>query len=181
MHAADQSLQAPLTQLRVCIPHSPHGWFDGPVHVFATGAIVEGDVGTTAGVMIDAHAPHSGVASVFDAQAVVMTTLPPCAAVLEQTPGGSEIVAPLSVQSDPSLKTSQHPVVPHTPAPPSGNCSATLIDPALAPEGTLTEQLAPSSEAAVAEAKQSCTSKQPAWPASAPPASEAAPSTSAPP
>jgi hypothetical protein len=28
----DQLAHVPLLHVRVCIPHSPHGWLDGPVH-----------------------------------------------------------------------------------------------------------------------------------------------------
>jgi hypothetical protein len=154
----DQSLHTPLTHERVWLPQLPHAWLEGPVQEAARGAIIPG---TTAGVGTDDQAPHSGVASVLGAHAVVTTITALFAAGLVHAPGGSEIVAPLSVQSLPSLSTTQQSLSLQTPAPPGGNWSATLTPAPATPSGRVIEHVATSSVTGIADAKQSCTSKQP--------------------
>jgi hypothetical protein len=159
----------PLLHVRVCVPHSPHDWLDGPEHDGASAAAV---VGSVTGVVTDDQLPHSGTDSVFDAHDVLSTTVAPCAAAPVHTPGGNCTVEPVTVQSVPWLRTTQHAVEPQTPSPPTGSCSATFTSlPGATPAGHASVQCVSSTVATVAVAKQPCTSKHPPSEPSSPPAS----------
>jgi hypothetical protein len=166
MHApsplhADQLLQLPFMQLRVCMPHNPHGCIVGPVHDGATTVPFEGG-GDTTGVGADDQSPQGGTDWDLAAHAVLTTQVPPCAAALVHAPAGSWICPPDTVQSLPSLNTTQHAVALQTPPAPAGNCSATFSFDASAPEGNASAQEAAAAETAWALAKHPCTSKHPA-------------------
>jgi hypothetical protein len=152
-----QLLQVPSMHVRVCTPHNPHDWLDGPMHDWPSG---EPPVGCTTGVGSDDHAPQSGTDSSLDAQAVVRTTVAPLAAV-PHAPEGNCSCEPFDVQSVPSLNTTQHAFSPHTPAAPAGNWRATFRSAPFAPGASVAVQFERLTVAGIAVAKQSWTSKHP--------------------
>lgn len=162
--------QIPSVHVRDCVPHWPHDCVPGPVHDIATppGLVVMGCGGT------EDHEPQTGIDSPCVPHAVPSTIDAPSELALVQADGGSCSSLPLSVQP---VNDTQQSLTPHTPVPPTGNCSPTLTLDGSVPAGSVTTQLAGSTAAAVADAKQAATSKQPAAaPASDPRSTPAPPS-----
>jgi hypothetical protein len=162
---ADQALQTPLTQVRVCVPQRPQACVGRPSHDATIPPPLEGSL---TGVGLDDQSPHTGSNSVFGRQLVVMTQAPPFAAALVHAPCGSFSSVPSIVKSVPESRGTQHADAPQTPPPdPIANSSATLTFEGSTPVGNASVQLAGSTFTGWEEPKHVTTSKQPpATPAS---------------